>query len=153
MTSNYYLSFVKERFNTEFDRNNKIEEKSYKMLILSTALLPIIQYMNFDFGWIIMSPTIIITILYLKIIKLNTFRTPLNIKSYFSNDKLVDKMFEKYSKKNDEDIKNNLIKNYLKATYLNEKIVLDKIKFVTIIQYIVPIQIILLIILFIIHIF
>lgn len=123
---------MKDRYEWENNRNRDLESKSYRLLFLSTFLIPLSKYLEFS-NEIMIIPiilSIIMTFLFFMVIKLRPFKHPLDPSQYFDKcGNIKEDMVAKDLKLSNDELSEYRIRAYLDCSYHNKIIARKKIKY------------------------
>ena len=143
MSLENFFSLLKDRFEYESKRDNHVEKKTHQFIFVSIAIIPLIKYLEIEtYAVLIVIPTLIISILFVLVLKVRVFEVPTNPDYYICHgDKINEEILKKDMELKDDELSEFGIRHYIKSTSYNKKIVNTKVKYLKFIQYGVIIQI------------
>ncbi|MCH9659119.1 hypothetical protein K0U27_10630 [archaeon] len=132
---NFYSS-LRDSYLEENERQNQIENKAHKFLLISSVIVAALQFLKLDFDWIVLIPTPIILIFFVLLMRIQSFAKPLDVDYFLTkNNEICEETLEKTKKFSKEEFLNDRIKSYIRCTSKNKKINENKAKFTEIMQY------------------
>ena len=146
MSLENFQSVLKDRYEQEDNRNKQIENKTHHLLFLTAIIIPLTKFFEIDFDWVVITPTIVMVILFILVIKPRKFQRPID-PDYFmtSKNEICEDLLKKSMDLTSEEFAQDRIKSYIKCTSHNKKIVDTKATILQLMQIAVIIQIILLV--------
>lgn len=142
---------MKDRYEWENNRNKDLESKSYRLLFLSTFLIPLSKYLEFS-NEVMIIPivmTIIMAFLFFMVIKLRKFRHPLDPDDYFDKSGNINKdKISKDLKLSDVELVKYRVEAYVDCSYHNKAIAKKKIRYLQCMSAIILIQMVSIFLLF-----
>lgn len=121
---------MKDRYEWENNRNKDIERKAYRILFLSTLLIPLTKYLQIENSFIIIILTLSVTTLFFCVIKLRRFLHPLDPFDYFDcKGKIKEDIIQKDLNLSEKELVETRVREYLKCAYYNKKVAKKKLKY------------------------
>ena len=123
---------MKDRYEWENNRNKDLESKSYRLLFLSTFLIPLSKYLEFS-NEVMIIPiimAIIMTFLFFLVIKLRKFKHPLDPDKYFDKcGNINEELVTKDLKLSEGELVEYRVRAYLDCSQHNKTIAKKKIRY------------------------
>lgn len=123
---------MKDRYDWENNRNKDLESKAYRLLFLSTFLIPLSKYLELDNEAMIIPIilAIIMAVLFFLVIKLRPFKHPLDPNQYFDKcGNIKENMIVTDLKLTEKELVDHRVRAYLDCSYHNKTIAKKKIRY------------------------